>query len=645
MQNNNKEKELKKDKYKNKVKATKNKVKEKLLKIKNKEILRWKNKKLHEEIMKFNEIKTPLKTFSRLISFFKYEKLMFFLGLILSVVGTVLGILSNLFLKPLIDEITAGNFDNFTKNILSFIIFAFLALIISFISSSMLAVMAQKIVARMRKDLFEHMETLSIKYFDKNQSGDIISVYTNDIELLSTALDQSIVKILIAVLQIIIITIILFYLNWILALVMLALLLIYTILTTIFGIKTEKYSKMKQNRLGKLNAYSEELITSLQTIKIFNYEEKSKERFNEKTDELEDSSINTHFYGTVSHGFSRFLASALYGIIGIIGGYLHIKGLITLGMIVVYIQFVMNLAQPIEVIANQFSTLMTALAGAERIFKILDTESEIDEGYITFEIKDNIKYWNNNGKLIPAHGFVEFKNVNFSYNGEDLALEDISLWAKPCQKIAFVGATGAGKTTITNLINRFYEIQSGEILIDGINIKDIKKRDLRENITTVLQDTNLFTGTIMENIKYGNIDATDEEAIEAAKLSNAHHFIEELPDKYDTIINPDDMSLSQGEAQLLSIARATISSPLILMLDEATSSIDTRTEKLVHNGLDNLMRQYTTLVIAHRLSTVKNSNAIIVIDLGKIIERGDHDDLLLQKGKYFNLYTGKEALI
>lgn len=623
----------------------KSKIRHKVIKRKEKRTIKNKNKELHDEILKYNEVKNPIKTFIRVLKFLKYEKKMFIMGLILSIITTILGITANFILKPLIDEITQGNISGFVKNVFFYTAIGLLAMVLSFAGSTTLAVMAQKVVAKLRKELFKYMQSLSIAYFDKNQSGDIISVFTNDIELLSTALDQSIVKILIALLQVIIVLVILFYLNWILAFVVLGLLILYTIIVIIFGIKTEKHSKMKQKRLGDLNAYSEELITNIQTVKIFNYENRNQERFDEKTILLEDSSTRTHFYGSVGHGFSHFLSSALYGIIGIIGGYLHLKGHISLGMIVAYIQFVVNLTQPVETIASQFSTLMTALAGAERIFAIQDTKSEIDEGYITFEVKNNKKYWNNNGKLIEAHGFVEFKNVDFSYNNEDLALENISLWAKPCQKIAFVGSTGAGKTTITNLINRFYEIQSGEILIDGINIKDIQKKDLRNNITTVLQDTNLFSGTIMENIKYGNINATDKEAIEAAKLANAHHFIEELPDKYNTIINPDDMSLSQGEAQLLSIARAAVSTPLILMLDEATSSIDTNTEKLVHKGLDNLMKQYTTLVIAHRLSTVKNSNAIMVIDEGKIIERGDHDELLEQKGKYFNLYTGKEALI
>lgn len=619
--------------------------KNKKMKREQREDIKKKNNELYKEILKKDTAKNPIKTFFRLVKFLKYEKKMFALGIVLSIITTVLGIASNLILKPIIDEIAAGNLDNFISQMLLYAGLGFLSILLGFIGSAALAIMAQKIIATMRTELFEHMETLSIEYFDKNQSGDIMSVYSNDIELLSTALDQSVVKILISILQVIITLGILIYLNWILALVIIGLLIIYTFGITFFGFKAEKHSKIKQHRLGDLNAYSEELISGMQTVKVFNYEDRNIEIFEDKSFELKDSSVRSQIYGIAPHAVSHFLSSALLGVIGIVGGILQVKGHITLGMIVVYIQFVRNLTQPIETIANQFATLATALAGAERVFAILDTEPEIDEGTVTIETKDNQKYWNRNGELLEAHGHIEFENVDFGYNEESLALENISLWAKPCQKIAFVGSTGAGKTTVSNLINRFYEINSGVITIDGIDITEIKKRDLRENITTVLQDTTLFTGTIKDNIKYGNINATDEEVIEAAKLSNADTFIQNLPDKYDTIINPDDMSLSQGEMQLLSIARAAVSRPLILMLDEATSSIDTKTEQLVHKGLDNLMKQYTTLVIAHRLSTIKNANAIMVIDQGKIIERGDHDELLEQKGKYYNLHTGREALI
>ena len=614
-------------------------------KMKRRKEITKKNNELYKEILKKDSAKNPIKTFFRLIKFLNYEKKMFAVGIVLTIITTILGIASNLVLKPIIDEIASGNIDNFIGQMLVYAGLGLLAMLLGFIGSTTLAIMAQKIVAKMRKELFEHMESLSVAYFDKNQSGDIMSVYSNDIELLSTALDQSVVKILIAILQIIIILGILIYLNWILAVVIIILLVFYTIAITFFGFKAEKHSKIKQHRLGDLNAYSEELISGMQTVKVFNYEAKNINIFKNKSYELQDSSVRSQIYGIAPHAISHFLSSALLGVIGIVGGILQVKGHITLGMIVVYIQFVRNLTQPIETIANQFATLATALAGAERVFTILDTKPEIDEGNVTIETIDNIKYWKQNGELIEAHGHVEFENVDFGYNKDRLALENISLWAKPCQKIAFVGSTGAGKTTVSNLINRFYEINSGVITIDGIDITKIRKKDLRENITTVLQDTTLFTGSIKDNIKYGNIDATDEEAINAAKLSNADCFIQNLPDKYDTLINPDDISLSQGEMQLISIARAAVSKPLILMLDEATSSIDTSTERLVQEGLDNLMKQYTTLVIAHRLSTVQNSNAIMVIDEGRIIERGDHDDLLLQKGKYYNLYTGKDVLV
>ncbi len=614
-------------------------------KIKSKKEIRQLNNELYKELSDKNKAQNPFKTLLRLMSFIKYEKFLFVIGLTISIITTVLTLISTLILKPIIDNIAAGNLDSFADEVFIYAIISVASVILGFIGASTLAVMSQKIIAQVRYELFEHMEGLSIEYFDRNQSGDIMSVYSNDVELLSTALDQSVVKIFIAALQIIITFGILFYLNWILALVILVLLALYSIVVLFFGNKAEKHSQIKQNRLGKLNAYSEELITSMQTVKIFNYENRNIDAFKDKSFVLEDSSVKSQIYGMVPHAFSHFLSSALLGVIGIIGGLLHIAGHITLGMIVVYIQFVRNLTQPVETIANEFSTLAAALAGAERMFAIMDTEKEIDEGHITLTEKDGKKYWNDNGKLTEAHGYIEFEDVDFGYTEDELTLENMSLWAKPKQKIAFVGSTGAGKTTVANLINRFYEINDGQILMDGINIVDINKRILRENITTVLQDTTLFTGTIKDNIKFGKPNASDEEIIAAAKLSNADQFIQNLPDKYDTVINPDDMSLSQGEMQLLSIARAAVSRPLVLMLDEATSSIDTSTEQLVHNGLDNLMKQYTTLVIAHRLSTIKNSNAIMVMEAGKIIERGEHDELMALKGKYYNLNTGIEALI
>ena len=610
-----------------------------------KKAIKEKNKKQYEEISKKNTAKNPIKTLFRLLGFLKLEKTLFIVGFIISVITTILGIGANLLLKPIIDEITSGNIDGFINNIYIYAVVGVAATLLGFTGSTTLAIMAQKVVFKIRKKLFDHMESLSIEYFDNNQSGDIMSVYSNDVELLSTALDQSITKIIIAIMQITITMGILIYLNWILALAIFVLITLYSIGVIFLGNKTNKHSKLKQHRIGNMNAYSEEMLTGMQTVKVFNHEKNNIEEFTNRADQLQNSSIKTSFYGISAHALSGFFNGLLFGIIGITGGLLQVKGYITLGMIVVYIQFVRNLSYPIETMANQFATLVTSLAGAERIFAILDSKPEIDEGHVKIECRDNKKYWNDNGNLIEAKGFVEFKDVDFSYNNKDLALEGISLYAKPGQKIAFVGSTGAGKTTVTNLVNRFYEIKGGEILIDGINIQNIRKQDLRENITTVLQDTTLFTGTIKENIKYGNIDATDEEAEKAAKISNAHCFIENLPDKYDTLINPDDISLSQGEMQLLSIARAAVSSPLILILDEATSSIDTNTERLVQNGLDNLMKKFTTLVIAHRLSTVQNSNAIMVIDQGRIIERGDHDDLLLQKGKYYNLYTGKDVLV
>ncbi len=499
-----------------------------------------------------------------------------------------------------------------------------------------------------RDELFAHMETLPISYFDTHSHGDIMSVYTNDTDTLRQLISQSIPQLIVSVITIVSVTISMFLLNIPLTIFTLLMGALMIFMSKKITAKSSKYFIAQQKQLGVENGFIEEMMEGSKVIKVFTHEEQSIKDFDKVNDQLFEASANANIYANVLMPIIFNIGYISYVLVAVLGSLLAINGLggLTLGTIAAFLQLNRSFTAPIGQISMQINAVVMADAGAKRVYEILDAESESDEGVVTLEQVDH-DHWawrhpHNDGSsdLVPLKGDVRFNNVDFSYNSKKQILFDVSLFAKPGQKIAFVGATGAGKTTITNLINRFYDIQNGSITYDGIDVKLIKKSDLRKSLGIVLQDTNLFTGTIMDNIRYGRLDATDEECIEASKLSNAHEFIKHLEHGYDTMIHAGGESLSQGQRQLLSIARAAVANPPVLILDEATSSIDTHTERIVQEGMDKLMQGRTVFVIAHRLSTIQNSDAIMVLENGHIIERGNHDDLIKQKGKYYQLYTG-----
>ena len=533
-------------------------------------------------------------------------------------------------------------------------------IVTSYLYNRIMIQISQGVLRDIRDEMFEKMEKLPIRYFDTNTHGDIMSHYTNDTDTLRQMIAQSIPQMINSLITIISIIFAMIYLNRILTIFVLLFSIITIVVTRKIGRKSSKYFILRQNSLGKVNGYIEEMLNGQKVVKVFTYEEKAKEKFTKLNKELRENMYKANKFANILMPIANNLGNLQYVLVAIIGTIMALNGntAITIGVIVSFLQLTRNFSHPINQVMNQINSIIMALAGAGRIFEMMDEEPEVDNGYVTLvnmkKINDELietsektniwawKYPHHDGRLeyVELKGHIELTDVDFAYKEGKTILHDISMYAKPGQKIALVGATGAGKTTITNLINRFYDVEDGKIRYDGININKIKKDDLRRSLGMVLQDTNLFTGTIKENIKYGNKFATDEEVIEAAKLANAHKFIERLPNGYDTMLTGNGAQLSQGQRQLLSIARVAINNPPVMILDEATSSIDTRTEKIVQDGMDKLMEGRTVFVIAHRLSTVRNAKAIIVMDHGKIIERGDHDELIRQKGEYYQLYTG-----
>ena len=517
---------------------------------------------------------------------------------------------------------------------------------------------SQGVLKKVREDMFNHMQTLPIKYFDTHAHGEIMSTYTNDVDTLREMISQSIPQVFSAVVTMASVLISMFVTNVYLTLIVLGMVVLMAFCAKYFGGNSSKFFVKQQEDIGKVNGYIEEMMNGQKVVKVFNYEEESKEKFDKLNEELCDSSTQANIYANMLMPCIANIGNLGYVFIAIIGGMLSVNNILSIGSIAAFLQYIKSFTNPVSQISQQMNFVIMALAGAERIFALIDEKSEEDDGYVTLV---NAKM--ENGKLVesaertgiwawkhPHHdgtvtytrlrGHVEFENVNFGYTPNKMVLHDITLEAKEGQKVSFVGATGAGKTTITNLINRFYDIQDGKIRYDGINIQKIKKKDLRKSLGMVLQDTSLFTGTIKDNIKYANLNASDEDVINAAKLANADHFIRNLPNGYDTVISGSGEGLSQGQRQLLSIARAALYNPPVLILDEATSSIDTRTEQIVQKGMDGLMKGRTVFVIAHRLSTIRNSELIMVLDHGRILERGDHKELMAKKGMYYALYTG-----
>lgn len=544
--------------------------------------------------------------------------------------------------------------------------FYLLGVICTFIYNRVMVYVTQGTLKNLRVDLFTHMESLPIKYFDTHAHGDIMSVYTNDIDTLRQMISQSMPQLLSSAITIVSVFISMIILSIPLTIVTLIMIGIMLFVTKKVAGLSGKYFLSQQRELGKVNGYIEEMMEGQKVVKVFCHEEESIDKFHELNQKLYESSNYANRYGNILGPINAQLGNVSYVICAIVGGIFaiyHVAGL-TLGGLASFLTFNKSINMPINQVSQQLNSIVMAMAGAERVFKLLDEKPETDEGYVMLvnarkvngeiqETSEHTGYWawkhyhkaDNTTTYRELQGDVVFNGVDFGYNENKMVLHDIKLYAEPGQKIAFVGSTGAGKTTITNLINRFYDIQDGKIRYDGININKIKKADLRRSLGIVLQDTQLFTATVMDNIRYGKLDATDEEVIAAAKLANADGFIRRLPDGYNTMLTNNGANLSQGQRQLLAIARAAVADPPVLILDEATSSIDTRTEKLVQDGMDSLMKGRTTFVIAHRLSTVRNSDCIMVLENGRIIERGTHDQLIEEKGKYYQLYTGSSGAL
>lgn len=612
-------------------------------------------------------------TVKRLIKYIGKQKSLLVGMIVFVIISSVATVMASVFIQPIVDdllipaigqEFSWALFKPITKIIIMLVCAAIIGAGASYGKSRCSVYLTQKTLRNLRKDLFDSVEDLPINFFDSRPNGEIMSRFTNDVESLRAFLSQGLTQLISSSITIIGSFCVMLYYSWKLTIFVVLMVAFMIFLVKVLGKKSSYYFKKQQKELGEVNGYIEETIEGQKVVKVFNHEEEVTEHFTQINEELRKASTGANTFASILMPLMNNLSYVNYAITAALGGMLAVKGFMTPGGIVAFLTNSRNFSQPITQVSQQFNNAIAAIAGAERIFEYIDEKPEVDDGYVTLV---NAKF-DENGELCECEehtgvwawkhqhtadgtvtykqlkGDVVFENVTFSYDGKKTVLKNISLYAKPGQKIALVGSTGAGKTTITNLLNRFYEIDDGKIRYDGISIKKIKKDDLRRSLSMVLQDTHLFTGTVEDNIRYGNLNATHEQIVEAAKLANAHSFIMSLENGYDTVLTGDGANLSQGQRQLLSIARAAVADPPVLVLDEATSSIDTRTEKLIEQGTDKLMQGRTVFVIAHRLSTVRNSNAIMVLEHGEIIERGDHEDLLKQKGRYYQLYTGQFEL-
>lgn len=618
------------------------------------------------------KIKNPGKLFARLMGFIFKKYLPACIIVVICIFVSVLAnVQGTMFTKNLIDDyivplLKTGNPDYgpLLAAMGRVAVFYGIGVISTFAYSKIMIYVSQGTIKNLRVELFSHMQDLPIRYFDSHAHGDIMSIYTNDIDTLRQLISQSLPQILNSAITVVSVFVSMVILNIPLTILTIVMVIVTTVVTKKFAGFSSRYFLAQQRDLGKVNGFIEEMLNGQKVVKVFTHEQENIEAFDKINDELFESAYNANMYSNMLGPVNAQIGNLSYVLCALAGGIMALSGFggLTLGKLASFLTFNKSFNMPISQVSQQFNSIIMALAGCDRIFSLLDEAPETDEGYVTL-----VNAKEENGKLTetPEHtglwawkhthqadgsvdykkleGDVVFDDVDFGYVPEKIVLHDVDLFATPGQKIAFVGTTGAGKTTITNLINRFYDIADGKIRYDGININKIKKADLRHSLGIVLQDTHLFTATVMENIRYGKLDATDDEVYAAARLANADTFIRQLPDGYNTVLTGDGANLSQGQRQLLAIARAAIADPPVLILDEATSSIDTRTERIVQDGMDKLMHGRTTFVIAHRLSTVRNSDCIMVLEQGRIIERGSHDELISKKGKYYQLYTGKTA--